>query len=157
MIGVIDAELFCSSVVKELAVCTPTFSRCVSFLPPTFWENLTKKETKVNQFLTERVHNLRWDSGNLPYWYLPIVVELFHPPNVQLFSKGSQKCQVLSELFKCDVRNLEELGCPRIGQLSHESNIQCEAYPQSHTNTLHCAQLKAKTYYNWLMSCCVYL
>ena len=159
-LGIIDVELFHSNVVKELAVCTSSFTRCVSFLPPSFWENLTKKEKMDNLYLTNKLHNIQWGSGNLPYTSLPIVVEIFTLPGIQYYAKGEQKCQLLSELFQRDVRNLEDIGCPAIsmlanGDINHAG--KCQSYPHGHRNTLHCAQKKATTYYKWLTQCCIYL
>ena len=150
MTGVVDVELFHGEIIKELAICTSTFSRCISFLPPKHLE-VNKKSTKVNSYLSAKLHKIQWLSGQFSYEDLSVVVNLFTVPGVQLYAKGSVKCRILSEIFQREIKNLEELGCPAIAQFDKIS-LLCEAYPVKHRNNLHCAQRKAKTFYSWLQT-----
>ena len=145
--AVVDVELFHGDIIKELAVCTESFTRCVSFLPPKN-HRLTEKDYDVNAFLSKKMHRIKWFSGEFSYESLPIVVQLFTLPSVQLYSKGKVKCDLLSKIFKKEVKNLEDIGCPPIKQLD-DIPVKCEAYPRSHHTNLHCAHKKVKTYYKW--------
>ena len=156
---VLDLECFrhgkSSWIVKELAVAGK-YVDSITFKPPHPFTYLPSDTAKAYVWLTDNLHGLFWDSGDLPYNQLFRFVESiklrFPFSDYQFYAKGSEKCQFLAELFDREVNNLEDFDCPTIPVDGSSRYWICESYPcrASHFDGKHCARNKAGYFANWI-------
>ena len=75
--------------------------------------------------------------------------------NAEVFSKGFEKCRLLTRLLGQNVENLDDYGCQKIqglvGEGKTDSSCICSRYPFRHKTRIHCAERKAKVYGEWSM------
>ena len=145
---VIDIECFRYSkekwIVKEMAVSGP-YLDSVTFGPPFPASFLPDTHVRAYTWLTDNLHGLMWDIGDLPYEHLALYVEsikLRHPiTHFQFYAKGLEKCKYLSSLFDRPFINLDELRCP----VASAKKSLCSSFPCKgiHMNGNHCARNKA--------------
>ena len=53
-------------IVKVFGVCIKDYLDCVSFLPPTIYNELTTQQKQSFSWLTRNLHGIEWDTGNYP-------------------------------------------------------------------------------------------
>lgn len=145
---IIDIECFDNNIIKELGFCNGKISRGFAFLPPYSYSECTEKEKRTNSFCTRNRHLLGWNAGHYAYAHLENIVKDLTYDNASYFAKGHQKCLLLSKLFNKPFTNLEEYGCPKVSKLPYQFKL-CSSYPDKHKLTMHCAQKKAETFYDW--------
>ena len=57
-------------IIKELSICSNNYSHTILFLPPVSYNSLSASERKSHQWVSKFLHDLSWNSGNYPYWFL---------------------------------------------------------------------------------------
>lgn len=144
-------------VIKELSI-TGDYTDTILFSPPEPLSNLQKDHQYSVCWLSRNLHGLSWDSGEYPYNLLHQIflsISLRYPAHT-FYAKGSEKCEFLSHNLKCNVINLETLNCPKIEDLIEATTQQpCRNHSRklsSYQRRKHCARLKSKLFYNWLLS-----
>ena len=141
---VLDIELTDKNVIMELGVFTDGKVQGYSFRPPKKY-----KPTKQAFWCKRNLHGIVWNSGRLDYSelanVLPTAVKGEH------FSKGTENCETSGISLDKQVKNLEDLGCPRAQDLVDKEIWICSSYPLRHKTTLHCAERSAKLFGNWIM------
>ena len=152
---VIDVECFRYSkekwVVKEMAVAGP-YLDSATFESPFPFHYLPESHAKAYTWLTDHLHGLMWDCGDLPYSHLSLYVEsikLRHPIALfQFYAKGLEKCKYLSRLFDRPFINLDDLQCP----VASKKIASCTSFPCKgiHLNGNHCARNKAASFASFL-------
>ena len=148
---VLDVECFADDVIKEFAFATPFYCVGMSFRPPYSLSQCSIDERIQNDWCTNKLHKISWNSGQHFYDELTAIIKFVKSENAEYFAKGLQKCLMLTKLFGVRVQNLEDSGCPNFNQLDgHKAQINCDSYPSLHANVSHCAQKKASAYARWL-------
>ena len=75
--------------------------------------------------------------------------------NTEVFAKRFEKCRLLTRLFRQNVENLDDYGCPKIqdlvGEVKANSSWICSSSPFRHKTRLQCAKRKAKVDADWAM------
>ena len=94
-------------------------------------------------------HGIVLNSGRLDYSELSNILP--RAENGDYFAKGTDKCKILANLLDEVVENLEDQGCTKVQDLVDEEIGICPSYPFRDKTTLHCAELKAKLFGNWIM------
>ena len=90
---------------------------------------------------------MAWSSGKLDYEKLFAVFYDIKVKNADVFSKGPEKCRLLTRLIGQNVETLDDYGCPKIqGLVKTDSLWIFSSYPFQHKTRLHCAEKKAKVY-----------
>ena len=74
---VVDVECFTNGIVKEIGMFRNGFCIGISFSPPFPISYLKSWNRKQCNWLTKKKHKIDWNSGNIPYSYLPFVMDLF--------------------------------------------------------------------------------
>ena len=70
------------------------------FFPPFPWKELSFKNKKTAAWLTRHYHGLRWDSGELPYSSLELILtSLFASYNI-IYTKGLEKNKFFREKIR---------------------------------------------------------
>lgn len=145
-------------IIKELSVCSKNYNDLITFEPPVEFHLLTNSEQKAYNWVYNFLHGLSWNSGDYPYKFLQqiIISVSLRLPETTLFAKGSEKCKTLSNYFQKEIKNLEDLNCPRVDQILHKNYFP---FCNSHSKHLpiqqikkHCAFRKSKLFYHWLKS-----
>ena len=144
----VDVELFHDNVVKELAFYNNERVDSYTFGPPYTFQSCSKEERKQNSWLTQNLHLIGWNAGQLPYTELTdVVVKYIHID--EFYAKGTEKCKMLETIFPVEFTNIEEFGCPKLGEISKDAG-KCRSFPYRHDKILHCAERKARAYGVWL-------
>ena len=65
--------------------------------------------------------------------------------------KKTEKGKIVESLLNNEVKNLEDLGCPKVEDFVDEEMWIRSSYPFKHKTTFHCAERKAKSFDNWIM------
>lgn len=131
-------------VIKELAFYDADFRYHGhwSFLPPFSWEQLPDKKRKTFSWLTRNFHNLRWDSGELPYSVLHVILSSLFASYKIIFTKGLEKTKFLENISGKKFLNLNDFNCPKIHFLKY-TEVKC---PNHKPHFKHCALVKASSY-----------
>lgn len=144
-------------IIKELAICGEYKDSC-SFLPPHNFKQLSAYEQKAFTWVTKSLHGLSWEEGDYPYLYLEQILQSIslRNPLSTFYAKGSEKCLLLEKLLDREVENLENLGCPKV------ADITCPQYISAcyrHSKYIirgqadrHCAIRKAELFLYWLQN-----
>jgi len=104
-----------SLMIKKLAIGNANTEGLESFLflPQIPWNELNEAAKKANNFSTRYIHNIRYDSGYIPYSELHrILIERTEGAEV-IFTKGSQNAKFLAEALGRPVVDIDELGISR--------------------------------------------
>ena len=109
---VLDIELTEKNVIKELGLFIDGSVQGFSFCPPK-----TFKPNKQTTWNTNHLHGIAWKSGKLEYEKLFVVFYDIKVMNAEVFSKGFQKCRLLTRLLGQNVENLDDYDCPKIQDL----------------------------------------
>ena len=91
--------------VNELGICTEDYLDCVSFLPPTIYNELKTQQKQSFSWLTGNLHGIEWDTGNYPYIYLTQTIQSVRLRNLGaiFYAKGEEKvifCQICLSICK---------------------------------------------------------
>ena len=143
-------------VVKELAVASDNLDALV-FKPPKDFEFLNNEEKRSYKWCTRNLHGIHWNRGNYNYSDLVQIatsIRLRHPRS-QFYGKGTEKCAYLSSLLGPTVHNLEDLGCPKVEELSDLDRaevcpIHCKCCAPEDQLLKHCALRKVILFSKWL-------
>ena len=131
-------------IVKELAfyVVGYGYHGCWRFLPPFPWKELSVKNKKTAAWITRHCHGLRWDSGELPYSSLELILTSLFASYNTIYTKGLEKTKFLERKSDRKVLNLNDFYCPKVNFLD-STQSKC---PVHIPNFRHCALVKAFSY-----------
>jgi hypothetical protein len=144
-----DGEL----VIKELALLGSNTKACwktvqtYMFSPPYPEYQILEHIKKSNAWATEHSHNICWNDGIIPYSKLPWILQdsLLHHKTI--YTKGSEKSVILSQMTGRNVIDLTTMGCPKADQLITPRLITC-----SFLHREQCSLYKCHKYADWLQS-----
>ena len=71
----VEIEKFTNGVVKEIGLYGIGICIGIAFKPPYSFSNIISWDKKC-KYSTEKVHMLEWNSGTVPYNYLPRILDL---------------------------------------------------------------------------------
>ena len=97
-------------IIKELSLCS-SYNDTIFFKPPLKFADLPAHDSHTVISLTNNLHGLDWDEGDIPYCDLKTICLSFsfRFTRKKLFAKGIEKCELLSKLLHKTVYNLEDL------------------------------------------------
>ena len=98
-------------IIKEISICSNSYSDTILFLPPVPHNSLSASERKSHQWVSRFLHGLSWSTGNYPYLFLSqsfIALKLRFPSG-KFYAKGKEKSESLQTLFQKDVVDLDTL------------------------------------------------
>lgn len=82
------------------------------------------KSRSVNSWLKRLYHGLSLEYGDVEYVEIQRIFDSFKFNKI--YVKGLQKHQIISEfMLHAQVINMEDLECPRLGQLNDEVTLPC--------------------------------
>lgn len=153
-IGIVDCQGFRSSaknfLFKELAVVSLDGRIIQNYIfeaPFDLWTSKSADPRNVN-WVTENHHLLKWSEGEVPYRFLPVILEKVNVTFKKIYVKGSEKCTWLEPYKAADVEltNLEEEfpQCPSLKELKSDRSCIFE-----HRN---CALTNAFKVQEWLIT-----
>ena len=149
MAAVIEVEGFQlqdgTYVIKELAYSVLQTGELFHGLykPPTEFENLTPRDRHQCTYVSNNIHGLRWEEGELPYEKLE--EHLRRVACFVLYAKGFGKCKMLEKQYGIMAYNLDSVLCPTMTELP-EVEVRCTY----HSRKKHCAMAKAVAFASWL-------
>lgn len=141
-------------VIKEFCVfmMSPNseIHAVASFLPPYNLDQLPDHIARQNNFVTSRIHGLKWDDGLIPYTdHKQLIVEMTQGFD-KLHVKGHEKMLLIQKWTPhCKVINVEELGCPPFKHLP-VLWAQCNFDVHASKPSLTCAARNAKRIAMWV-------
>ena len=129
------------------------------FQTPLKFADLPAHDRQTVIWLTNNLHGLDWDEGDIPYCDLKTICLSFsfRFTRKNFFAKGIEKCELLSKLLHKTVYNLEDLNCPRISEIISEEQVP-SCYIHSNFRSTkdqfsnHCAERKARIFSQWTQS-----
>ena len=140
---VIDVELTERNIIKELVLFIDGSLQGFSFCPPK-----TFKPNEQTAWNTSHLHGIAWSSGRLDYEKLFAVFYDIKGLNAELFTKGLEKCRLLTRLLGQNVENLDDYGCPKTQDLAAEGKMNsswiCSSCTFRRKTRLHCAETRGK-------------
>ena len=160
--NIIDLEGFklrsLGFILKELSLCS-SYNDTIFFKPQIKLADLPAQDRQTVIWLTNNLHGLDWDEGDISYCDLKTICLSFSFRFTRkfFFAKGIEQCELLSKLLQKTVYNLEDLICPRISEIISEEQVPF-CYLHSiflSTNdqlSNHCAERKAKIFSQWTQS-----
>ena len=145
-------------IIKELSLCS-SYNDTIFFKPPLKFGNLPAHDRQTVIWLTNNLHGLDWDEGDIPCCDLETICLSFsfRFTRKKFFAKGIEKCELLSKLLQKTVYNLEDLNCPRISEIISEEQVP-SCYHRSNFRSTndqlsnHCAERKARIFSQWTQS-----
>ena len=131
-------------IIKELAFYVVDFGYHGrwNFLPPFPWNELSVKNKKTAAWLTRNCHGLRWESGDLPYSSLELILTSLLTSYNTIYTKGLEKTIFLERKSGRKILNLNDLNCPKV-TFCESLQVKC---PVHAPHFKHCALLKASFY-----------
>ena len=142
---VLDRELAEKNIIKELGLFIDGSVQGFSFFPPKSF-----KPSKQTIWNTSHLHGIAWSSGKLHFDKFFAVFYVLKVMYAEVFSKGLEKCRLLTRLIGQNVETLDDYGCPKIQDLVGEGKTNrcwiCSSYPIRHKTRRQCAERKAKVY-----------
>lgn len=135
-------------IIKELAVfdLNREHLRRWTFQPPFSFLNLNKHERRQYFWTKNNTHGYEWYYGELPYIELYFIFEELFQKYENIYIKGVEKTKFVQYFTSRKCINLENLGCPKITELSHFT-VNCNF---KHSNRSHCALIKAESFGRFL-------
>ena len=111
-------------IIKELSLCS-SYNNTIFFKPPLKFADLPAHDRQTVIWLTNNLHGLDWDEGDIPYCDLKTICLSFsfRFTRKNFFAKGIEKCELLSKLLQKTVDNLEDLNCPQISEIVSEEQV----------------------------------
>ena len=145
-------------VIKELSICSEKALDTIFFKPPCKRDNLSSADQNTIVWLSKSLHGISWEDG---YYEYSDRFSIFQSiglryPRAQFYAKGEDKCKRLGDLLQLNVRNLEDIGCPKATTLllpKNHSTQTCANHSLVEVDKLpsgNCAQKKALLFYHWL-------
>ena len=100
-----------------------SYNDTIFFKPPLKFADLPANDRQTVIWLTNNLHGLDWDEGDIPYCDLKTICLSFsfQFTRKNFFAKGIEKCELLSKLLQKTVYNLEHLNCPQISEIIFSS------------------------------------
>ena len=138
-------------IVKEFSVYDAKYdvSHTVIFAPP-YPEHLLSADVMMqNSYVTNNIHGLRWNTGDVPYSSCDDTIRSLTAPYAYLCVKGEQKKKLILNLIPdACVVDVGEMGCPKLEKLAR---LFVRSHCVEHsTFPLHtCAALNAKRVGLW--------
>ena len=144
-------------VIKEFALFETNLSRdefkVASFAPPCPELVLPPCYVFQNNYLTQKIHGLTWDSGVTPYESMEDTLRQFTEFATDLYIKGEEKRKLLQGLLPhLNVVNIETLGCPAFKKLP-KLWAPCNSEIHTVNPQVTCAAKNAKRIGLWLLFC----
>ena len=143
-------------IIKELAICSDNID-IISFKPSIPFESLTTSERKAYTWTQKNLHGIHYTLGNYEYADLPQIMTSirFRHPRSTFYAKGADKCKFLAKQLNTQVRNLDDLGCPKVEELNSTSNpevcpLHCRCCTPKDILLKHCALRKAILFAKWM-------
>jgi hypothetical protein len=133
-------------VIKELAMVYGSkvqISKCFRFAEPYSKSELPFRIQITNQWLAGEFHGIKWEDGYIKYDKISEIV-LSRVGKEWLYSKGTENCALLSSILGRYVTNLEDYGCPKVGEI----DVQTASCTQEHGGKA-CALNKCLKYSYW--------
>ena len=123
-------------VVKELAVAGKNFGESFRFECPYAMAAHGSDENGLN-----------WDDGHIPYHKLFTVLSEAVANFAHLYSIGTTKCKVLSDLLGLLIHDLQDFICPNPSSFKPKfsCSLPCHRFPD-----VSCATKNAHSLYDWL-------
>ena len=144
---VLDIEQTEKNIIRELGRFFEGSVQGFSFCPPK-----TFKPNKQSTWNTRHLHGIAWSSGKLDYDKFFAVFYDIKVMNAEVFTKGFEKCRLLTSLLGQNEENLDDYGRPKIQDIIKTDSLWiCSSYPFRHKTSLDCAERKAKVYGEWAM------
>ena len=111
-------------IIKELSLCS-SYNDTIFFKPPLKFADLAAHDRQTVIWLTNNLHGLDWDEGDIPYCDLKTICLSFsfRFTRKNFFAKGIEKCELLGKLLQKTVYNLEDLNCHRISEIISEEQV----------------------------------
>ena len=138
-------------VVKELAIyqlAENPKEQSWMFKPP-YEEYILSKETrKQNYWVTNNLHGIRWDDGDVEYSEFHRILRQSIPAGSKVYVKGKEKSNYISEHLSSDVIDLSTLKCPKAKDIWFPQ-VSCFFHHLNH-NFKHCAVSKTAKFAEWL-------
>ncbi len=138
-------------VVKEFSLYDARSDVCHTaiFAPPYPEHFLSADVARQNAYVTNNIHGLRWNSGDVPYSACRETLRSLTAPYAYLCVKGEQKKKLLVKLIPdaCIV-DVGELGCPKLEKLAHLF-VTSHCVEHSTLPMFTCAALNAKRIGLW--------
>ena len=141
-------------IIKELSLCC-SYNDTIFFKPPLKFVDLLVHDRQTVIWLTNNLHGLDWDEGDIPYCDLKRIClsYSFRFTRKNFFAKGIENCELLSKLLQKTVYNLEDLNCPRIsGEKVPSSYLHSNFRSTNEQLSNHCAERKARIFSQWTQS-----
>ena len=100
-------------IIKELSLCS-SYNDTIIFKPPLKFADLPAHGRQTVIWLTNNLHGLDWDEGDIPYCDLKTICLSFSFQFTRkiFFAKSIEKCELFSKLLQKTVYNLEDLKFP---------------------------------------------
>ena len=158
MICVVDFEGFRLQnkfLFKELAFCKVSNfeTKLYSFLPPFHWKYLSSQEKKTAYYCENYLHKIKWNQGETSVEDLANLFKNLISETDVIYVKGLYKKTVVGNYLNenYDIRNLEDIECPRITELvkTEFRPVKCRISTHQHVQD-HCALFKAINFSLWL-------
>jgi hypothetical protein len=123
-------------IVKELAVAGKNVSESFRFESP---YTMTAHGSEEN--------GLNWADGHIPYHKLFTVVSEAVANFAHLYSIGTTKCKLLSDLLGLPIHDLQDFNCPPPNSFKPKfgCSLPCHRFPD-----VSCATKSAHSLYTWL-------
>lgn len=143
-------------LIKEFVAVDITTRRyvIVLFAPPYDRLHLHPKIQKINTWIENHHHRIRWNDGNVPYKDLVRIVSQTCSDFSTVYTKGSEKTTFLRQ-YHGEVIDLDNIQAPAVPS-SFKPSVQCPVpHHQPDTTPLfHCALRKALFYADWIQQRC---
>ena len=129
----LDIELTEKNIFEDLGFYIDGSLQEFSFCPPK-----TCKPNKQTTWNTSHLHRLAWSSGKPDYDKLVFVFYDIKVMKAEVFTKGVEKCRLLTRLLGQNVENLDDYGYTNLQDLDGEGKTDsswiCSSYPFQHKN-----------------------
>ena len=105
-------------IIKELSLCS-SYNDTIFFKPSLKIANLPTHDRQTVIWLTNNLHGLDWDEGDIHYYDLKTICLSFSFRffRKNFFANGIERCELHSKLLQKTVYNLEDLICPQISEI----------------------------------------
>ena len=139
-------------VIKEVSVYSSQYdvSRGTVVFQPPYAENiLSAEQRKRNDYVTKRIHGLKWNSGTIPYEEHGAMIRELLRDYSRVYVKGLEKLRLLLTYIPAmHIYDLEQYGCPRLETLP-KFFVPFHGSEHSVFPTHNCAALNAKRIGLW--------
>ena len=114
-------------------------------MPPFPWDDLEIGAQDENQWLSQHVHGLGWENGDVPASKFNSILEEYTGGASTIYTFGHQQTTFLTDVLGRQVLDLQELQCPRYNLLISPYHISC-AHPLHRLQSVECALRSALVY-----------